>query len=213
MQRACFDRGWRFQLSDPLDMRWQEPDYETWRLVDLPHDWSVELERDAENPSGSSGGYFGMGMGHYYKTFSAPEDWRGKRVFIEFEGVYMNAEVWLNGNLVGRHPYGYTSFCYDLTPYLEVGAENVLSVVVDNAFGGTNFAQVDLNGGGAVDITIASNDDANEDVNVGTGNAAGTAAGSALNFYVGAGNSDASDTGGTMTGTDTVVIIYQVQID
>jgi uncharacterized repeat protein (TIGR01451 family) len=83
----------------------------------------------------------------------------------------------------------------------------------DSAFGAGLFAQVDLNAGGAVDITTASNDDANEDVNVGTGNAAGTAAGSALNFYVGAANSDASDTGGTMTGTDTVVVIYQVQID
>jgi uncharacterized repeat protein (TIGR01451 family) len=78
---------------------------------------------------------------------------------------------------------------------------------------GTNFATVELNGGGPVDITLATNDDVNEDVNVGTGNAAASTAGSALNFYVGATNSDASDTGGTMTGTDSVVILYQVLID
>jgi len=87
------------------------------------------------------------------------------------------------------------------------------TTLVSNAFGGTNFGQVTLNAGAAVDITVASNDDVNEDVTVATGNAAGAAAGSALSFYVGAANSDASDTGGTMTGTDAVVIIYQVLID
>ena len=73
-----------------------------------------------------------MGRGWYRKTFEVPETWLGKRVLIEFEGVYMNAEVWLNGNLLGRHPYGYTSFHYDLTAYLRIGAENVLQVSVDN---------------------------------------------------------------------------------
>ena len=87
------------------------------------------------------------------------------------------------------------------------------TTLVPGAFGGTNFAQVSLNAGAAVDITTASNDDANEDVNVATGNAAGATPGSALSFYVGAANSDAGDAGGTLTGADTVEIIYQVQID
>jgi beta-galactosidase len=73
-----------------------------------------------------------MGLGRYHKRFTAPEEWRGKKVFIEFEGVYMNAEVWLNGHFLGRHPYGYTSFHYDLTPFLDYGSENLLKVIVDN---------------------------------------------------------------------------------
>ena len=134
MQRQCFDREWRFHLDEPLLWRRREPDYSTWRTLDLPHDWSVELECDAANPSGASGGYFAMGRGWYVKMFAVPETWRGKRVFIEFEGVYMNAEVRLNRNYLGRHPYGYTSFVYDLTPYLDFSAdEMVLSVGVDNA--------------------------------------------------------------------------------
>lgn len=87
------------------------------------------------------------------------------------------------------------------------------TTLVPGAFGGTNFAQVSLNAGAAVDITTASNDDANEDVNVATGNAAGATPGSALSFYVGTANTDAGDAGGTLTGADTVEIIYQVQID
>ncbi len=134
MKRQCFDYEWRFRLSDPRALWWRRPDSSTWHVVDLPHDWSIELPRAPENPSGASGGYFEMGYGLYQKTFTAPDAWKGKKVFIEFEGVYMNAEVKLNGNLLGRHPYGYTSFHYDLTPYLTYGeTENVLSVTVDNA--------------------------------------------------------------------------------
>ncbi|HUV89966.1 MAG TPA: glycoside hydrolase family 2 TIM barrel-domain containing protein [Anaerolineae bacterium] len=133
MQRRRFDQEWRFHLGDIPEGRWREPDDSTWRLVDLPHDWSIELERDPANPSGSAGGYFPMGLGWYRKTFAAPEAWRGNKVRVEFEGVYMSAEAWLNGHFLGRHPYGYTSFWYDLTPYLDVGATNVLKVMVDNA--------------------------------------------------------------------------------
>jgi len=133
VQRWRFDQEWRFHLGDIAEGRWREPDDSTWRLVDLPHDWSIELERDPANPSGSAGGYFPMGLGWYRKTFAAPEAWCGKKVRVEFEGVYMNAETWLNGHFLGRHPYGYTSFWYDLTPYLDVGTTNVLKVMVDNA--------------------------------------------------------------------------------
>ena len=85
------------------------------------------------NPSGTAGGFFPMGRGWYRKTIAAPEEWRGKKVIVEFEGVYMNAEVWLNDNFIGRHPYGYTTFTCDLTPYLMIGQPNVLRVLVDNA--------------------------------------------------------------------------------
>ena len=133
MQKQRFDHEWRFHLGDIPKGRWREPDDSTWRLLDLPHDWSIELERDPASPSSAPGGYFPMSLGWYHKRFPAPEEWRGKKVFVEFEGVYMNAEVWLNGHFLGRHPYGYTSFHYDLTPYLDFGSENLLKAMVDNA--------------------------------------------------------------------------------
>ncbi len=91
------------------------------------------MERSAQNPSKAAGGFFPMGRGEYRKTFLVPDEWRGKKVFIEFEGVYMNAEIRLNEHFIDRHPYGYTSFLIDLTPYLKFNEENVLRVVVDNA--------------------------------------------------------------------------------
>ena len=133
MKRQNFDRNWRFHLGDPPEARWwKNPDTSNWRVLDLPHDWSVEQEREPDAPSWASGGYFQMGRSWYRKVFEVPEDWEGKKVFIEFEGVYMNAEVWLNQNYLGRHPYGYTTFAYDLTPYLKAGEENTLTVKVDN---------------------------------------------------------------------------------
>lgn len=99
----------------------------------MPHDWSIELPRQPSDPCGASGGFFTTGRSWYRKTFTAPEEWRTKRVFLEFEGAYMNAEVWLGEHLLGRHPYGYTSFWHDLTPFLNLGGENTLSVMIDNA--------------------------------------------------------------------------------
>lgn len=134
MQRQRFTTGWRFYLGDIVDRWWWgEPDDSTWRLIDLPHDWSIELDRDPASPGGASVGFFPGGRAWYHKRFQAPEEWRGKKVLLEFEGVYMNAEVWLNDDYLGRHPYGYTSFWCDLTPYLRAGAENLLRVHVDNA--------------------------------------------------------------------------------
>lgn len=134
MEKLCFDYDWRFDLGDPPFSRWSHADASNWRRVDLPHDWSIEFERAAANPSGASGGFFPMGLGWYHKEFASLEVWHGKKVWIEFEGVYMNAEVWLNGHFIGRHPYGYTSFYYDLTPYLHFDSTpNQLRVFVDNA--------------------------------------------------------------------------------
>jgi beta-galactosidase len=132
MHKHPFDANWKFHLGDPAHIRRGQLDDSGWETVDLPHDWSIGLERKADAPSQASGGYFPMGRGWYRKTFDVPSDWDGKQVLIEFEGVYMNAEVWLNDNFLGRHPYGYTSFALDLTPYLKFGDENVLTVKVDN---------------------------------------------------------------------------------
>lgn len=134
MQRQNFDREWYFHLGDLSEGRWREPDYSKWSRVDLPHDWSIEQKTDPAHPSGASGGFFPMGAGWYRKIFNVPEEWRGKKVFIEFEGVYMNAETWVNDDFIGRHPYGYTSFYYDLTPHLKFGAENTLKMLVDNSY-------------------------------------------------------------------------------
>ncbi len=134
MRRLGFDRGWRFRLGEIPEAIWRgNLDDSGWRLLDLPHDWSIELEREPGSPSGSAGGYFPTGIGWYQRRFSAPDEWRGKKVLVEFEGVYMNAEVWLDEHFLGRHPYGYTSFDYDLTPHFALGSEHVLRVLVDNS--------------------------------------------------------------------------------
>jgi beta-galactosidase len=134
MQRLDFDRGWRFHLGDIEGGIWQDAlDDAGWRSVDVPHDWSIELERDPAAPSGTDGGYFPTGIGWYQKRFAVPGDWRGKTVLVEFEGVYMNAHVWFDEHFLGRHPYGYTTFHHDLTPYLEPGSEQTIRVLVDNA--------------------------------------------------------------------------------
>ena len=85
----------------------------SWRSVDLPHDWSIESEPDKDNPGGAGGGFFPAGIGWYRKTFTAPAEWKGKRVSVEFDGVYRDATVYLNGHKLGMHPYGYTSFSFD----------------------------------------------------------------------------------------------------
>ena len=114
------DSGWKFLLGDPKGA--ESPSFadSSWRSVDLPHDWSIESKPDKNNPGGAGEGYFPGGVGWYRKTFQAPADWKGKRVTIEFDGVYQNATVYLNGNKLGTHPYGYTAFAFDLTPALKV---------------------------------------------------------------------------------------------
>jgi beta-galactosidase len=133
MKKISLNHNWKFHYQKKTASRLLSLDISAWRDLDLPHDWSIELERHPDNLSGDSGGYFPMGMGWYQKNLSLDESWRDKKVFIEFEGVYMNATVWLNRHCLGRHPYGYTSFHYDLTPYLDWGSENTLKVFVDNS--------------------------------------------------------------------------------
>ena len=133
LKRHLSDEDWRFHLGDPAASR-PDLDDSNWRRLDLPHDWSVELDRSPDCPSGDQGGFFVDGVGWYRKHFSAPDDWRERKVSVEFEGVYRNAEVWLNGHELGVHPYGYTTFHFDLTPYLRFGDKaNVLAVRVDNS--------------------------------------------------------------------------------
>ncbi|MBN1372373.1 MAG: DUF4982 domain-containing protein [Anaerolineaceae bacterium] len=132
MNKQSFNAAWHFTLGDSTDV-WKAPAESDLREVELPHDWSPELPRSPGNPSRAAGGFFANGTGWYLKTFDAPESWQGKQVFVEFEGVYMNAEVWLNEHLLYRHPYGYTTFQVDLTPRLNIGKPNTLKVRVDNS--------------------------------------------------------------------------------
>ncbi len=131
--KQLFDSNWKFFLGDPPAVSTADFDDKNWRTLDLPHDWSIEGTLDAKNPMGVDGGYFPAGVGCYRKTFTLPAAVKGKLVSIYFEGVYMNAEVLINGKSLGGHPYGYTSFSYDLTPYLKLNGKNVLSVRVDNS--------------------------------------------------------------------------------
>lgn len=129
-QRILFDESWKFNQGDVYGAENIGFDDETWRTLKLPHDWSIEGEYDKNAISGGSGGYLPTGIGWYRKHFKISNI--SQHFWIEFDGVYMNSEVWINGNYLGKHANGYISFYYDITPYLKVG-ENVIAVKVDNS--------------------------------------------------------------------------------
>ncbi len=131
--RDSFDFGWRFTRGDPHAA--EQPGFAdgSWRRLDLPHDWSIEGPFSASEPSGGSGGHAPTGVGWYRKHFRVPPWYANRRVSIDFDGVYQNSEVWINGQYLGKRPYGYISFAYDITPHLNAGGENVIAVRVDNS--------------------------------------------------------------------------------
>lgn len=130
-----FDNGWKFYLdtsSNPKDMLNSLDGIGG--DVTLPHDWSIELSFDSTSPTGTGGGALRGGMGWYWKKFTLPASSKGKHVFIDFDGVYMNSEVFINGHSLGIRPNGYISFRYDMTPYVKYGdAQNEIIVKVDNS--------------------------------------------------------------------------------
>jgi beta-galactosidase len=131
--RETFDFGWKFFKGDAPGA--EEPAFSdaAWRTLDLPHDWSIEGPFGEHEPSGGSGGYLPTGIGWYRKRFRVPADDRARKFSIEFDGVYENSHVWINGHYLGLRPYGYISFAYDLTPNLNLAGENVVAVKVDNS--------------------------------------------------------------------------------
>lgn len=156
-RETSFDEDWRFYRGDVPGA--ESPDFMdlAWRKLDLPHDWSIEdlpahpasdgrsaLWNDCDAPAeigpfswirsqgGAATGWVVGGVGWYRKSFVTPRMPRGGRVTVRFDGVYMNAEFWINGVKLGQHPYGYTSFEYDLTPHLREHGHNVLAVKVNN---------------------------------------------------------------------------------
>lgn len=128
-----FDNNWKFSLGVQPEASSPGFDDSNWRKLDLPHDWSIEGKIEKTNPMGGAGGYFPAGEGWYRKTFDVPAAWQGKRVTLCFDGVYMNAEVFLNGQSLGMHPYGFTAFNLDMTSKLQYGKPNMLAVKVDNS--------------------------------------------------------------------------------
>ncbi|WP_300631993.1 glycoside hydrolase family 2 TIM barrel-domain containing protein [uncultured Duncaniella sp.] len=128
-----FNDGWRFILADSPDMSAPGFDDSSWRQLSLPHDWAIEGDFSKDNPSGTGGGALPGGIGWYRKTFTLTPEQRGKNIFIDFDGAYMNSTVYINGHELGTRPYGYASFSYDITPWLNQTGENVIAVRVDNA--------------------------------------------------------------------------------
>ncbi len=128
-----FTKEWKFILGDSDEFKNPGFDDSGWRVLNVPHDWSIEGEFSKENPASPGGGALPGGIGWYRKTFQLAETDKDKLIFIDFDGVYQNSEVWINGQYLGIRPYGYSSFRYELTPYLKFDKENVLAVKVDNS--------------------------------------------------------------------------------
>ncbi len=132
-ERYLWDAQWKFELGDAAGASAADFDDARWRRLDLPHDWSIELPVLKDAASTGHGGFFQNGVAWYRKTFRAAKSWQGQRVSLEFDGVYMNPEVFINGVSVGRHAYGFTPFTVELTEHLKFGAENVVAVRVDHS--------------------------------------------------------------------------------
>ena len=163
-ERLSMDYDWRFHLGDTSDITrdfgfgasrtfaktgsgrrrsltvlWADFDDSNWRMIDLPHDWVVELDFDPR--ADRSHGFKKVGrqwplntIGWYRKTFELPESDEGKKLSIEFDGVYRDSMAWLNGHFLGRNMSGYTSFSYDISDYANYGGKNVLVVRVDASY-------------------------------------------------------------------------------
>lgn len=125
-----FDDNWLFTLADSADMAAKTYDDSSWRKLNLPHDWSIEGDFMASNPAGAGGGALPGGVGWYRKHFTCQKN-AGEKIYIQFDGVYQNSTVYLNGHKLGTRPYGFISFEYDLTDYMTDGG-NVVAVRVDN---------------------------------------------------------------------------------
>ncbi len=132
---TLFDAGWKFIKDDPAGAEQVNYNDAAWRTLDLPHDWGIEGTYDRTNPTGRGGGYVQAGIGWYRKSFELKESGGQQKVFIEFDGVMMNSDVWINGWQLGKRPYGYSSFQYEMTGHLNFGKgkKNVIAVRVDNS--------------------------------------------------------------------------------
>ncbi len=131
-QRILMDFEWKFIQADVVSAEQAHFDDTQWRALNLPHDWSIEREYKKDAPTTGYGGYLPAGIGWYRKHLIVPKIQKDQKSWIEFEGVYMNSDVWINGHHLGKHAFGYTSFYYDLSPYIVKG-DNIIAVRVDNS--------------------------------------------------------------------------------
>lgn len=131
-ERISIDFDWRFIQQDIKGAEQVSFNDSEWRMLDVPHDWSIEGNYDENNPSGIAGAYLPTGIGWYRKSININKLAADDKYFVEFDGVYMNSDVWINGHHLGNRPYGYISFSYDLTPFLKAG-NNTLAVKVDHS--------------------------------------------------------------------------------
>ncbi|MEG1002767.1 MAG: Ig-like domain-containing protein [Clostridium sp.] len=129
-----FNDGWTFNLGDVQGAKDKDFNDDSWRNLTLPHDWSIELDFNKNSPSTHEGGYLDGGIGWYRKSFVLPKSMEGKEISIDFDGVYMDSYVYVNGLEVGNHPYGYTPFSFDISDNLVCDGvtENVIAVKVNN---------------------------------------------------------------------------------
>ncbi|WP_051348763.1 glycoside hydrolase family 2 TIM barrel-domain containing protein [Peribacillus kribbensis] len=139
-----FDQNWKFALVNTKDItdpdgryeNAESPEYNdsSWRTLNLPHDWSIEQKPSAEPPAEAGTGFLDGGLGWYRKKFTLPAAMKDKKISIEFDGVYMDSSVYINGHLLGTHPYGYTGFSYDISEWAHTDGKtpNVIAVKVQN---------------------------------------------------------------------------------
>ncbi|UPZ14900.1 sugar-binding domain-containing protein [Flavobacterium humidisoli] len=127
-----FNKNWNFKLGDYPYAIQANFDVKDWRTLQLPHDWSIEGAFDKDAKTKQAQGFLPAGKGWYRKAFTVPANWKNKTVSIEFDGVFKNSEVFINGKSLGMRPNGYISFGYDLSQYVKFGKENVIAVKVDN---------------------------------------------------------------------------------
>lgn len=127
--KVLMQDGWKFHLGECEEAWYRGFDDTKWRSVMVPHDWSIELPMEKTNSSGT--GYVAGGIGWYRLHFKLPEAYRGKRVRIVFDGVYKNSQVWCNSYHLGKRPFGYATFSYDITDFVDFGeVDNEISVKV-----------------------------------------------------------------------------------
>lgn len=127
-----WNADWRFALQDIKEAKNADFNDKAWKTVCVPHDWSIDSDFKKDNAMGNEGGYLPAGTGWYRKQLNMPKEWAGKTVKLMFDGVYQDSKLYVNGDSVGSHFYGYTPFVVDITKQLKVG-NNVIALRVDNS--------------------------------------------------------------------------------
>jgi beta-galactosidase len=131
-QKILLDFNWKFSRTDTIGAAKENFNDSKWRILNLPHDWSIENTFDEKEATGGGGGYLPTGIGWYRKELTIAKTDIKKNIAIEFDGVYQNSDTWINGHHLGHYPNGYMGFYYDLTPFIKSG-KNIITVRVDNS--------------------------------------------------------------------------------